>query len=296
MSEPMSANIHPRPYIQSVRRELWENRFLFIAPLAVAALVLGAYLIGTLHLAQIMMMHTQNRDGTSVVPPAGLPYSIGEGSVISTGIITGIFYCLGALYNDRRDRSILFWKSLPVSDLTTVASKASIPLIILPAIIFVITLLMQLVMLVISGLYATTHASGVPNFWMQWPFFRMSVILFYCLVTLALWHAPIYGWLLMVSAWARRAPFLWAVLPPLALCIFEKIAFDSANLCSMVVNRLAGWYPAAFNLFGQNGIPDEYSDLAPKQFLEQPSLWIGLAVTLVFLAAAVRLRRLRGPL
>jgi ABC-2 type transport system permease protein len=292
----MTANIHPRPYFQSVRRELWENRFLFIAPLAVALLVLAAYLIGTLHLAQIMMMHTQNHDGSTAAPPAGLPYSIGEGSVLFTGIVSGIFYCLGALYNDRRDRSILFWKSLPVSDLTTVASKASIPLLILPAIIFVITLLMQLVMLGISGLYAMTHASLVPDFWVQWPFFRMSVILMYCLATLALWHAPIYGWLLMVSAWAKRVPFLWAVMPPLALCIFEKIAFDSSNLGSMLVNRLAGWYPAAFNSFSQNGIPDQFSDLAPKQFIEQPSLWTGLAVTLVFLAAAVRLRRLRGPL
>jgi ABC-2 type transport system permease protein len=292
----MSANIHPRPYLQSVRRELWENRFLVIAPLAVALLVLAAYLIGTLHLAQIMMMHTQNHDGSTAAPPAGLPYSIGEGSVLFTGIVSGIFYCLGALYNDRRDRSILFWKSLPVSDLTTVASKASIPLLILPAIIFVITLLMQLVMLGMSGVYAMTHASLVPDFWVQWPFFRMSVILMYCLATLALWHAPIYGWLLMVSAWAKRVPFLWAVLPPLALCIFEKIAFDSSSLCGMVLNRLAGWYPAAFNSFSQNGIPDQFSDLAPRQFFEQPSLWTGLAVTLVFLAAAVRLRRLRGPL
>jgi ABC-2 type transport system permease protein len=148
----------------------------------------------------------------------------------------------------------------------------------------------------ISGLYAMTHAGLVPNFWAQWPFFRMSVILMYGLATLALWHAPIYGWLLMVSAWARRAPFLWAVLPPLALCIFTKIAFDSADLCSMIIDRLAGWYPAAFNTFGQNGIPDQFSDLAPRQFLAQPGLWTGLAVTLIFLAAAVRLRRLRGPL
>ena len=292
----MTANVHPRPYIQSVRRELWENHFLVIAPLAVAMLVLAAYLIGTLHLAQILMMHTQNRDGSPVVLPAGLPYSIGEVSVIFTGIITGVFYCLGALYNDRRDRSILFWKSLPVSDLTTVLSKASIPLIILPAIIFVTTVLMQLVMVGLSGLYMITHASLVPNFWVQWPFFRMNVILIYGLATLVLWHAPIYGWLLLVSAWAKRAPFLWAVLPPLAICIFEKIAFDSCNLWSTLFNRLAGWFPAAFNSFGQNGIPDQFSDLAPRQFFAQPGLWTGLAVTMVFLVTAVRLRRFRGPL
>jgi ABC-2 type transport system permease protein len=284
------------PFIWSVRRELWENRYLVIAPLAVAMLVLAAYLIGTLHLAEITMIHPQNRDGGAVVPPAGLPYSIGAMSVIFTGIVTGIFYCLGALYNDRRDRSILFWKSLPVSDLTSVLSKVSIPLIILPAIIFVITLLMQLVMLVVSWLYAVTHASLAPEFWVQWPFFRMSVILIYGLVTLALWHAPIYGWLLMVSAWARRAPFLWAMLPPLALCIGEKIAFDSFSLWSILVNRMAGWFPAGFNSFGQNGFPDQFNELAPMQFLAEPALWIGLALTAVFLGTAIRLRRLRGPL
>jgi ABC-2 type transport system permease protein len=292
----MTADPHPRPYLQSVRRELWENRFLVIAPLAVAVLVLTGYLIGTLHLAQIMMMHTKHDGGKPMTPPPGLPYSIGEATVIFTGVITGIFYCLGALYNERRDRSILFWKSLPVSDLTIVLSKASIPLIILPAVIFVITLLMQLIMLGISGIYAVAHAGGAPNFWVQWPLLRMSVILIYGLVTLTLWYAPIYGWLLMVSAWAKRAPFLWAVLPPLALCIFMKIAFDSAALWSMLINRLSGWFPAAFNSFGQNGNPDQFSDLAPAQYFAQPALWTGFALTAVFLIAAIRLRRLRGPL
>jgi ABC-2 type transport system permease protein len=292
----MTANTHPRPYIQSVRRELWENRFLVIAPAAVALLVLAGYLIGTLHLAQIVMMHSKHEGGRPTAPPAGLPYSIGEATVIFTGVVTGIFYCIGALFNERRDRSILFWKSLPVSDLTIVLSKASIPMIILPAIIFVIILLMQLGMLGVSGIYTMTHASLAPNFWVQWPFLRMSVILFYGLVTLTLWYAPIYAWLLMVSAWAKRAPFLWAVLPPLALCIFVKIAFDSAALWSMLINRLSGWFPAAFNSFGPNGNPDQFSDLAPAQYFDQPALWTGFALTAVFLIAAIRLRRLRGPL
>jgi ABC-2 type transport system permease protein len=284
------------PFLWLVRRELWENRFLYIVPSAVALLVLAAYVIGTLHLAQIMMIHPQNHDGSAAVPPSGLPYSIAAVSVIFSGIFAAIFYCLGALYNDRRDRSILFWKSLPVSDLVTVLSKASIPLLILPAIIFSITLGMQIVMLAVSAIYAMMHSGLAPAFWVTWPFFRMSLILLYGLATLALWHAPIYGWLLMVSAWARRAAFLWAVLPPLALCFAEKVAFDSSDLFSMLCNRLGGSFGAAFTSFGQNPGQMQLNQLSPLQFLAAPSLWIGLLFTVGFLATAVRLRRYRGPL
>ncbi len=127
---------------------------------------------------------------------------------------SSIFYCLDALYGERRDRSILFWKSLPVSDLTTVLAKASIPLVVLPLIVFAITVATQLIMLLLSSLRPagerlecrrrcgdTCRSSRCePCCSTAW-----SVI--------ALWYAPIYAWLLLISAWARRAAFLWAALP-----------------------------------------------------------------------------------
>jgi ABC-2 type transport system permease protein len=286
-----------RPFYWSVRREIWEHRFIYLAPLAIAALVLFSYTVGTLHLPHIMASQSATEKTPAHMPPTGLPYSIAAVSVILTGILVGVFYCLGALYNERRDRSILFWKSLPVPDVIAVLAKASIPLIVLPVIVFTVTISMQLLMSGLTALIVLTHGESLPAFWVTWPIYRMALVLAYGLVTLALWHAPVYAWLLMVSAWARRAPFLWAVLPPIALCLAEKIAFDSSVLGGMLDNRLFGSFNAAFNAQGPSaGTLIDISQIAPLQFLETADLWIGLGVTIVFLAAAVRLRRTRGSL
>jgi ABC-2 type transport system permease protein len=104
----------------SVRRELWEHRSIYIAPLAAAAVFLLAFLTG-------LTLSTAHRH-----EPLDTPYVFAAALIMGTGFIVGIFYSLDALYGERRDRSILFWKSLPVSDLTTVLSKFAIPLVILP--------------------------------------------------------------------------------------------------------------------------------------------------------------------
>jgi ABC-2 type transport system permease protein len=119
----------------------------------------------------------------------------------------------------------------------------------------------------------------------------------YGLIVLALWHAPIYGWLLLVSGWARRATFLWAVLPLIVIQIFERITFGTSYFGSFVRHRLMGFAPHAFGFHGQ-GHPtiDSLSQLTPGKYLSSLGLWLGLAVAAVLIAAAVRLRRYRGPL
>jgi ABC-2 type transport system permease protein len=285
------------PFYWSVRRELWENRFLFIAPLSVAALVLISYIFGTVRLPGLLIAHGGINASGASAPPQGLPYSIAAIAVMVTGIIVAIFYCLGALYNEKRDRSILFWKSLPVSDRVAVLSKAAIPLVVLPAIIFVIVIAMQLVMLVLTFAIVVLNNENIPAFWTHWPFFQMVVVVLYGLVTLALWHAPLYAWMLLVSAWAKRVPFLWAVLTPAGLCLVEKIALGTSFVSHALANRLAGAFPAAFTSVDAGQVmPVTLAQLAPLQFLGTPALWSGLAITVVFLAAAIRLRRYRGPL
>jgi ABC-2 type transport system permease protein len=290
----MSAPV--RPLYWCVRRELWENRFIFIAPVAVAVLVVGAYLVGTAHMQQIMLMSANPRTANGNQPPSGLPFSVGAVSVVVTGMLAGAFYTLGALYNERRDRSILFWKSLPVSDRTVVLSKAAIPLAVLPAVTFGVTLAMHLAMLGVGAAFRLGQGANEPAFWTNWPFFQMAVVLLYGFAVMALWYAPLYGWLLLVSAWAKRAPFLWAVLPPLGLCVAEKVAFDSSVLGTLIVNRIAGGFDAAFSSLAAGAGPISIQQLAPGQFLATPGLWIGLLVTAVFFAAAIRLRRFRGPI
>ena len=218
--------------------------------------------------------------------------------IMVVGFLVGIFYSLDALHGERRDRSILFWKSLPVSDLTTVLAKASVPLVILPVLVFAITVTLQLIMLLVSAAVLLFSGAGAATPWHP-PLFEMELVLLYSLIVLALWHAPLYMWLLLVSGWPRRATFLWAVLPPLALAALEFIAFHTSYLGSLLQDRLYGFAAAAFDLKDKAWRPIDphfipLEQLAPGRFLSSSSLWIGLMFAAIFFAAAVRLRRYQG--
>jgi ABC-2 type transport system permease protein len=273
----------------SIRRELWEYRSIYIAPLAAAAVFLFGFLIALPH----HMRGVKTLDQAHQVLDTA--YELAAGLIMGTGFIVGIFYSLDALYGERRDRSILFWKSLPVSDLTTVLSKVTIPLIILPLLSFAITLVTQFLMLLLSS--AVLLGSGLSvGLWARMSFFHVSLMLLYHILTVhGLWYAPIYGWLLLVSAWAPRAPFIWAFLPPFVIWGLEKIVFQTSYFLAMLQYRLAG--PEPSSAAAPHGtVMEIISALTLAQFLSTPGLWIGLAVAAIFLAAAVRLRRYREPI
>jgi ABC-2 type transport system permease protein len=283
-----------RPMYWSIRRELWENHSIYIAPLAVAALFLFGFLISTIRLPH-KMRALSALDPMQQHELIAQPYNFAALLIMGTTFIVAVFYCLDALHGERRDRSILFWKSLPVSDLTTVLSKASIPLVVLPLLTFAITVVTQFIMLLLSTTVLLGSGLSVETLWRQGSLFQMSVLLLYHLVTVhALWYAPFYGWLLLVSAWARRAAILWAALPLLAIGVVEKIAFNTSHFGAMLENRMSGG-EAAVTTPGRLPM-DPMTHLTPGHFLSSPGLWIGLGATAIFLAAAVRLRRYREPI
>jgi ABC-2 type transport system permease protein len=285
-----------RPFYWSVRRELWENRSIYIAPLIVAAFQVIGFAISTIGLAD-------RRRAVLLLDPAHQraaieqPYDLAAMMMIFIVFIVGVFYCLDALHGERRDRSILFWKSLPVSDLTTVLSKVTIPLVVLPLVSFAITVCVQLTMLLETSVVLIFHGMSPATTWANVPFFQSWLVLLYGLVALALWHAPIYGWLLLISGWARRATFLWAVLPLLAIGIFERITFGTSHFASLLKHRLMGFAPGAFDFNAHHGVAiDSLAQLTPGKYLSTPGLWIGLVFAAIFFVAAIRLRRYRGPI
>jgi ABC-2 type transport system permease protein len=295
-----AAMAETRPLYWSVRRELWENRSIYIAPLVAAAIAMLAFFISLIHLPHNM------REPTAMDPAhhsamLAQPYAHAAMLLMGTAFLVGIFYSLDALHGERRDRSILFWKSLPVSDLTTVLSKAVIPLAVLPAIVFALAVVSQVTMLLISAGVLLLSGAGLSTLWARVSLFEMGFVLFYSLIVLTLWHAPIYAWLLLVSGWARRATFLWAVLPWLAIAAFERLAFRTSYFGLLLQNRMFGFAAAAFNIHTPSGdsidphlIP--LSQLAPGRFLSSPGLWLGLIFAAACLAAAIRLRRYRDPI
>jgi ABC-2 type transport system permease protein len=276
----------------SVRRELWENRAIYIAPLAVAALFLVAFLIGAIH-PPVKMRDAMALDPVQHQDLIEQPYTFAAFLLMATTLIVAMFYCLEALYSERRDRSILFWKSLPVSDLTTVLAKLSIPLVILPLATFAITIVTQWIMLLLSSALMLARGQSVAALWSHLPLFQMSLMLLFHIVAIhGLQFAPVYSWMLLVSSWARRAPLLWAVLPPLAIGVAEKVAFNTSHFAALLGYLLGGGPEIVTGKMEMLPL----TPLAVGEFFINPGLWIGLAIAAAFLAAAVRLRRYREPI
>ena len=273
-----------------LRRELYEYRTIYVVPLAAAQLFLIGFVIHTFVLRhRVPILKSAHNE-------LAFSFEVSAALIMGTALLIGLYYSLEALYGERRDRSILFWKSLPVSDLETVLSKFIIPLIIVPLISFAITLVTQFMMLILGSIILLGSGVDIGEVWRQSAFFRTSLIFFYHIVTVhGLWYAPIYGWLFMVSAWSRRAPLLWAVLPPFVICGVEKIAFNSTHFLTLILQRLLGSQVQPSSSPGGASM-DMGSQLIPAHFFAEPGLWIGLAITAIFLAIAVQLRRSRGPI
>jgi ABC-2 type transport system permease protein len=291
-----AATSRMRPFYWGLRRELWENRFVYMAPLGVAAVYLVGYVISLAHLPA-RLRGLSGADPERYREAILMPYNTAAAFMMGTYILVTLFYCAEALHGERRDRSILFWKSLPVSDLSAVLAKASVPFILLPLLTFAITLVLQFVVLLASSVVLLASGPGVAALWTRLPVVQMSLLMLYHIVTAhALWPAPVYCWLLLVSGWARRAAFLWAALPVVAIAGVEKIAFNTQHFATLVARRLIGDSAPSGYMPRQIFPTDPMTHIMPASFLSSPSLWIGLAIAAAFLVAAVRLRRAQGPI
>ena len=285
-----------RLFLWSLRRELWEYRSLYIAPLAVSALILIGFLISTGHLPAKMRAAIALTGHMQAQEAIEQPFDFAALLLMATYLIMAAYYCLDALYGERRDRSILFWKSLPVSDLTVVLSKASIPILLLPVTIWAISVATQFVMLLIGSMVLAASGQSVAALWSNVPLFSMSMMLLFHLVGMhGLYWAPFYGWMLLVSGWARRAPIVWAIVPALAISVVERIAFNTSYFARVIEAQFMGGpekidYPAASSAMHQLTLPNV------GRFLISPGLWIGLVFFAAFLFAAVRLRRSQAPI
>jgi ABC-2 type transport system permease protein len=271
-----------------------------MGPLGVAAIAMLGFLISLLGLPRDVRELTR-LDPMHQHIVLAMPYTHVSMLIILIAFLVGFFYSLEALHGERRDRSILFWKSLPVSDLTTVLAKASVPLVVLPLLVIAVVLVLHLSMLLLGLAVVSLSGADAEMMWAKLPFFQLEVGLLYAATVMTLWHAPLYGWLLLVSGWARRATFLWAVLPLVAVSVFERIAFHTAHLGSLLGDRVYGFTAKAFNLTLPDGTPVDghfipLTQFTPLKFLSSPGLWLGLVFAAIFLAAAVRLRRYREPI
>lgn len=309
---PATAPRPVRPFYWSVKRELWENRSLFIAPLVAGGLGVLA-LFGMI----LRMANSEYLETFAMLPPA----TQGQIATLAYGILTygisavmGIavfFYLLDALQGERKDRSVLFWKSMPVSDTTTLLSKVFTALLISGAIVVAVAIATMIVVLLLATAILSIAGANPAGLW-GGELLQLTVVTVYWQIALALWYAPLAGWLLLVSAWAKRVAILWAVLTPVALLVFERVAIGTGYVQRMLNARLDDPVLVYF-LRSQRGASITVDDAGfdargfklpirvldgvdPIGFLSNPWLWVGLVVAAGFVAGAIWMRRYREPL
>lgn len=278
----------------SIRRELWEHRSIFVAPMTAAALFLGGFFLALGGLPGRM------RAALALGPAAQReaieqPYVLAAILVMVIAPIVAVVYSLDALYGERRDRSILLWKSLPVSDVTTVCAKAAIPIIVIPVITLAVTTATQLCMLLASSAVLTARGLSSTLLWSYVPLFGTALTnIGHLVVFHGLWYAPFFGWLLLVSAWANRAPIVWATLPPIAIALVERVTFNTSHFTAWLQHR---FLETPDGVSGSAGMTmDMLAPHAISHLLIRQGMWGGLAVTAILLWGAVALRRSRGPI
>jgi ABC-2 type transport system permease protein len=285
-----------RHVIWSIRRELWENRWLWLAPSAIAvALMLGFIAYAFRLPGTIAALRTL--DAAHIHRGLVEPYDIVAGIMMGIGLLIAVIYCVDALYGERRDRSVLLWKSLPVSDLETVLAKLSIPVLVLPLICWALTVALHLLMLLTTTVVLAVHGDSAAAVWTEARLVPNAFALLYHLVALhGIGFAPVYGWLLLVSAWAPRAPLAWAIVPPAAIGVIERVAFGTTRFAELLISPLSGGSGGASSgMRPGGGLMDELMLPPIGRFLATPALWIGLAIATLFVLGATRVRRAAQP-
>lgn len=321
-----------KPFAWLLKREYWEERRGFLwAQVCAAGVILGITILGIIagevfrarmgvdtsvhmgaaNLSEMLRMATAHDTGQLV---KALDMTLLLFGFISSIVLTFVvfFYLLGALYDDRRDRSILFWKSLPVSDSATVISKVIAAVIIAPVIAVVVTLAGYIGAQIIISVWFLTH--GVNPFGLLWAHIQPFSVWLHLLVMVpvnAVWALPTVGWLLFWSAAVRSKPFLWAVVIPIIAGVLNFWIgllglpnIDSRFFWGDLVGRAllsvipAGWIaPNAIGTRGVDFINNDqlaaisYSSMAHAFAL--PEMWIGAAVGIALIAAAIWFRRWR---
>jgi ABC-2 type transport system permease protein len=309
-----------------VKREYWEHRGgFFWAPVITGGIFLLLNIMGIIT-AEVLGA----RNGINLGASGGLQHVIADmdaGDLSQVGfaldvamysamgllvVVLGFvvfFYCLGALYDDRRDRSILFWKSLPVSDTSTVLSKVISATVLAPVIAVVVGIVVGMLQLLILAVTLSFHGVNVWQLLLLAHPFRVMFNLIGYIPLYALWAAPAVGWLLICSAWSRSKPFLWAVALPvgtgLLVAWFGIMGLFNLPTAwfwkNVVLRALLSVFPGTGNLFGSHNTVAFVSsngtdalDLAQTWHLAAtPDLWIGVVAGVALLAGAIWFRRWR---
>jgi ABC-2 type transport system permease protein len=311
-----------------LKREFWEYRGAFFWTPAIVAMVMLGFILLALVIAEMsanragvnlngMNLNEITRhlsDGNVAQLHAGLDIGmLGLGFPICIALFFVLFsYGVGALYNDRADRSVLFWKSLPISDTETVLAKVVAMALIAPVLAVGAMIALHLGFLVVMSVWVLVHGVNPLLLWAPSHLIVLWTKLILLIPVNALWALPSIGWLLLVSSFVRTKPFMWAFLLPVTagvltsvIHLMNSLSLPSGWFWKNIVGRLlfslvpGSWLDAS-NLkdFDRDDrLPEALANLlsfdSVGHLLSTPNFLIGVAAGVAMIAGAVYFRRQR---
>lgn len=294
-----------------IKREVWEHRAIYVTPIAIAVVVSLVALTGMVTVSafdkhvNMALFTASNMAGDAERATALTVLFLGTSWVFLFALaILTTFYTLDSLYAERKDKSILFWRSLPITDAETVISKLLTAVFVLPLVMVAAIIVTHLVNLLITTAWVMFKGGdAIHLIWGSVPLFDNWVAALIVTLASAIWMSPLIGWFLFVSAFSKRSPLLMAFMPLIIIPIIEYMFFRTKIFASAVFGRgemLPLFREMDLKLFFDEDrmqVNEEavglLTHLDPAGFLLSPSVWAGVVVCGLFVTAAIYVRRYR---
>ena len=313
------------PYWVLVKREVWEHKSLWIVQLVLLCFAIlgalwgsGALLVASHH---GLFSLSDIQHGVTIQDRTALVHDLVVGSSIGANIFmlfVVCFYLMDCLYADRRDRSVFFWRSLPVSDSRMVLAKLFTGMVIAPAIMLAQVIVAEIITGIIFTIaFAILGVNLLGYLFLPGTMVMAWMTLAFALMVQSLWFLPFYGWFLLCSAWAKKLPLAWTVLIPLGAMLLELVTLRTSYISRGIFGHIARWFDAFVNdrsgfhfnnmnmtagvhimtpgmQAGHNNVLMTFGSVA--DYLVRPEMWIGVGIGIIFVLGAIWLRHNRSEI
>ena len=294
-----------------VKRELWEHRSIFVTPIAIGSIVtlgvLAMLVFASGFAAELDMaiFGAQNLAGDPERKAVLTGFFLGTSWIFMMALaILTVFYCLDSLYAERKDKSILFWRSLPVTDAETIISKLIVAIIVIPAITAIGIIGTHIINLIVTSIWVSMKGGdGGMLIWGSVAFLDNWLAAFIVVLASGIWMSPFIGWFLLVSAYTKRSPLLMAFMPLFLIGLLEGIILRTHVFAENVLGRGDG-LPLFRSVDIEKFFKEEQwrisedatsllAHLDVVQFLTSPAMWAGVLVCALLSTGAIYVRRYR---
>ncbi len=206
-------------------------------------------------------------------------------------VIIAMFFLLGAAYGDRRDRSVLFWKSMPFGETQSLLVKLVFASVVIPFLALAISFVVLMASaFMLSGFFAVSEQYSWWSAFVETD--PITIWLSHCLALpiLAIKVLPLYCWLLFCSAFVKKSPIFLAIIVPMVIVFIEMHIVGSTHFLEFFssISRLVYWQ----GLFSNVGFQNLFQWESIFQ-IDGLYLGVGLVMAVLLFSATVWLRNNR---